>query len=111
MLLFVGFVIGGAHPFVQDMLQFRIAVREPIEDWIAMIERWGGPLPQVLWERIAANDIEVLRAAVAEDRPYISQDLAGLERDYLFFAGTNGPLRPQIQRAAELLPKSRAAIT
>jgi pimeloyl-ACP methyl ester carboxylesterase len=100
-------VIGGAHPFVQDLSLFRVAVAGGIEGWIGVIEGLGGPLPAALRSRIAANDIEALRAAVAVDRPDVSSSFQGFPRPCLFFAGTDDPLRSQIERAAGLLPHAR----
>ncbi len=99
--------IGGAHPFVQDMSLFRAAMAEGIEGWIAVIERFGGPLPEPLRARIAANDVAALNAAVAEDRPGLLDRLGGFDRPCLFFSGTDDPLRPEIARAAGLLPRAR----
>ena len=100
-------VIGGAHPFVQDLSLFRAAVAEGIEGWIDVIERMGGPLPAALRSRIAANDIDALRAAVAVDRPDVSSAFQRFSEPCLFFAGTDDPLHPQIERAAGLMPHGR----
>lgn len=100
-------VIGGAHPFVQDLSLLRSACAGGIKEWIGVIERLGGPLPAGLRRSIAANDIEALRAAVAEDRPDISRSLRDFPRPCLFFTGTEDPLRSKIERAAKLLPRGR----
>jgi pimeloyl-ACP methyl ester carboxylesterase len=76
-------VIGGAHPFVQDLSLFRAAVAGGIEGWIGVIEH------------------------VAVDRPDVSSSFQGFPRPCLFFAGTDDPLRSQIERAAGLLPHGR----
>jgi pimeloyl-ACP methyl ester carboxylesterase len=99
-------IVGGAHPFLQDMSLFRNALRGGIEGWLAVVEQFGGPLPADLRKRICGNDLLALRAAVAEDRPDRSAALADFERPCLFIVGTEDPLRPQIRKAADVLPRA-----
>ncbi|WP_230531550.1 alpha/beta fold hydrolase [Microvirga roseola] len=103
----VRLVIGGGHPFRQDMSQFRAATAHGIEGWLAVIEQSGGPLPAQFRTRVAANDITALRAAVALDRPDISGELGALRSPCLFFVGADDPLRPLAHKAGTLLQTAK----
>lgn len=76
-------VVGGTHPYAQDMRLYRVAVSRGIEGWIEVIEKIGGPLPAPARQRIALGDVNALRAAVALDRPDISMKLTDNARPYL----------------------------
>lgn len=102
-------VVGGCHPFGQNMAFYRKAVAGDIGTWIGIVEQLGGPMPVRWKERVRNTDIIALRAAVAEDRPDISEALSGFERPALFFSGSEDPLRDTIARCAEFFPEARFA--
>jgi pimeloyl-ACP methyl ester carboxylesterase len=100
-------IVGGAQPFGQSMAPQRNAVRSEIAAWIGILEQLGGPLPRAWKERIESNDIVALRAAVANDRPDISVEIAGFPRPCLFYAGGDDPLHQAVARTPELMPRAR----
>jgi pimeloyl-ACP methyl ester carboxylesterase len=100
-------IVGGCHPFGQDMAFYREAVARDIESWIGIVEVFGGPVTEAWKARVRENDILALRAAVAENRPDISTELAGFERPCLFYAGSEDPLRGEASRSAKFLPNAR----
>ncbi|WP_372624410.1 alpha/beta fold hydrolase [Falsiroseomonas sp.] len=102
--------VGGVHPFGQSMAGYRRAVAADIRDWIGVLEGLGGGnLPEALRTRILANDLAALQAAVAEDRPDISAELAAFDRPCLFWAGAEDPLRDEVARCAAFLPRASFA--
>lgn len=102
-------IVGGCHPFGQNMGFYREAVAGDIEKWIAFVDKVGGPLSDAWKARVRGNDVIALRAAVAEDRPDISKALSGFDRPALFYCGSEDPLRPAVARCAEFFPQGRFA--
>ncbi|PQA88382.1 alpha/beta fold hydrolase [Hyphococcus luteus] len=102
-------IVGGCHPFGQNMAFYREAVAGDIGKWIGIVEQLGGPMPARWKERVRNTDIIALRAAVAEDRPDISNAFSGFERPALFFSGGDDPLHDAVARCAEFFPDARFA--
>jgi pimeloyl-ACP methyl ester carboxylesterase len=100
--------VGGAHPFAQDMSLYRNAVARGIEGWIDAIESSAGPLPTSVKTQIARNDINALRAAVAEDRPDVSDQVSGLDCPAFFYAGSQDPICQNLICFAQLASQGEA---
>lgn len=95
-------VVIGAHPFPQDMTPFRRAISGAIGDWLGLLEANGLRLSPAVRQRIASNDLNALRASVAEDRPDSSNLLSRLQPPLLAIAGSLDPARDSVRRFSEL---------
>jgi pimeloyl-ACP methyl ester carboxylesterase len=85
-------IVGGAQPYGQSMAVYRNALREGLDGWIEIIERYVGELPDEARAMFLRNDVVALRAAVADDRPDLSRDLAAVANPLLFYAGSHDPV-------------------
>ena len=91
-------IVGGAHPFAEDMTPFRSALAPGLENWIGTIERNVGPLPDSARDMFRANDPEALEAAVATDRPDVSAELAASGVPVFLYVGGRDPRAPDVRR-------------
>ena len=91
-------IVGGAHPYAEDMTPFRRAIGPGLENWIGTIERNVGPLPDSARAMFLANDPEALRAAVAADRADVSAELAESGVPVLFYVGERDPRAHDVRR-------------
>jgi pimeloyl-ACP methyl ester carboxylesterase len=103
-------IVGGAHPYAQDLSLFRLGISHGIDAWIGVIEQIGGQLEQGARERIAENDVEALRAAVANDLRDISAKLTAFNRPCLFYAGASDPVCDAARRAALDMPRGESVV-
>lgn len=101
-------IVGGAHPFAQDMSLFRNAIAQGLQGWIDVVEHAAGSLPKSIKSQIAQNDIGALAAAVAKDRPDISGQLSELDCSCLFYAGSDDAMCGDIIRSANLVRRGEA---
>ncbi|MDT9600179.1 alpha/beta fold hydrolase [Sphingosinicella rhizophila] len=85
-------VVGGAHPYDQDLSLYRQAIAEGLEAWVSIIEEHVGTLPESARAMFMANDVEALRAAVALDRPDRSEALSRSGVPMLLYSGTKDPV-------------------
>lgn len=103
--------LGGAHPFAQSLAPLRQGVSGTLEAWIDRVEAAsGGFLSPAGRARLAGNDVDALRACVADDRPDRGELLTGLRLPVLLFVGAADPLRPEVERAARSLVHGRLVI-
>ena len=98
-------VVGGSHPFAQSLSFYRNALRSKAV-WSGIMLALGGSLTPDWQARIRQNDVEALRAAVAEDRPDISGSLKTFPRDCLFYVGSKD-LAARVRRARRSLDAAR----
>ena len=101
-------VVGGSHPFAQSLSFYRNALRSKAV-WSGIMLALGGSLTPDWQARIRQNDVEALRAAVAEDRPDISGSLKTFPRDCLFYVGSKDSRRESVARAAASMPHAEFA--
>lgn len=99
-------VLGGAHPFAQSMESYRRGTLGGAGMWARLVEEGAGALSDGLRARLLANDAAALLASVARDRPDRSEVIDRIRGPALLFCGTDDPLRPEIERAAFLLPRA-----
>jgi pimeloyl-ACP methyl ester carboxylesterase len=100
-------IIGGAQPYGQSMELFRQALEQGIEGWVAVVEKLlGSPASPEMKERFRSNDLEALRASVANDRPDISEIVPTMTMPCLLYAGSEDPLHPLVERCAAQLPNA-----
>lgn len=93
-------ILGGAHPYGGSTAFFRQIFDQGLLAWVGLLEQLAGPLPPATRERLLANDIEALRASVAEDRPDLAPDLAASQLAIELFVGADDPARPLVERYA-----------
>ncbi len=98
-------ILGGNHPFGQSMAFYRKALQDGIGSWTETLRNLADPLPLDI-DRFVANDVASLRAAVAHDRPDISDLLPAMEMPCLLFAGDADPLHDDVKRSSETLPNA-----
>ncbi|MFQ5872511.1 MAG: alpha/beta fold hydrolase [Dehalococcoidia bacterium] len=80
-------IIGGAHPYAQDLEDFRQIFKEGNEALVASWEQeFGTPAP-ALEARLLANDAEALLAVVANDWPDVSDVLTAMKIPCLLYVG------------------------
>jgi len=91
--------IGGAHPYAQSLGLVRQAVAAGADTWLSVVAASWGTLPEGFVARFARNDPVALAAAVAEDRPDVSNGLHATSPT-LWFAGDRDPMRRRVERAA-----------
>lgn len=93
-------LVGGAHPYAQDLAPIRRLVADGAEPWVALIEATAGPLPEAMRARILANDVAALQAAVARDLPDRSAALARSGVPAFFWVGEDDPAKNHVARYA-----------
>lgn len=80
-------VIGGAHPFAEDMTAFRAMVPDSPSDFLSRLEPvYGEHLGPAMRSRMLLNDLGALRA-LTNDREDISPVLGTMGMPCLLFAG------------------------
>jgi pimeloyl-ACP methyl ester carboxylesterase len=102
-------VIGGAHPYAQDLTPLRRALEGGIERWCAVLERSLGALPASWRARAASNDLAALSAVLADDRTdqskALAKALAGVAVPIRWIVGERDPAREAVSRAAAAIPR------
>lgn len=103
---FRSLILGGAHPFAEDMTAFRAMLPKEPDAFVAMLEPvFGAFLLPGMRQRIAANDLQAL-AALTTDRQDISAVLPTMRMPCLIYAGTADPRLPQVRECAAMIPNA-----
>ncbi len=101
---FSSLILGGAHPFAENMQPFRSLLPESPAELPARLEPFFGDcLLPAMRERMAANDIQALRA-LTFDRADFSQVLPKMPMPCLLFVGDADPRLPQVEDCARRMP-------
>jgi pimeloyl-ACP methyl ester carboxylesterase len=103
-------VIGGAHPYAQDLTQLRRLLDGGMERWCLVLERSLGALPAAWRARAARNDLAALSAVVADDRTDQSKALAGVTVPIRWIVGELDPAREAVSRAAAATPRGELVV-
>lgn len=102
-------VIGGAHPYAQDLTQLRRLLDGGMERWCPVLERSLGALSSAWRARMARNDPAALCAVVADDRTdqseALAQALAEVTVPIRWIVGELDPARGAVSRAAAATPR------
>jgi len=98
-------VIGGAHPYAQDLTPLRRLLEGGMERWCLALERSLGALPAAWRARAARNDLAALAAVVADDRADQSKALATVTAPIRWIVGELDPAREAVSRAAAATPR------
>ena len=92
---------GGTHPYAEQTQCYRDWLAEGLESWAKVVEGAYGGLSDHTRKRIMANDPRAIAAAVALDRPDISDALTRSKVPILLFLGKNDPRFPLALSFAE----------
>lgn len=98
------FIMGGHHPYFFDLQVFRNIFQGGLNSWLQVLENSAGPLSAAMRARILGNDIDALRAIVAEDRPDMSGVLSTMTMRCRLFAGNEDDRYSKVKEAAFELP-------
>jgi pimeloyl-ACP methyl ester carboxylesterase len=99
------FVIGGAHPYAENLQPFRDLVPQDQAAWAATVDKVFGSLVPPAWrDRLVANDLAALRAMTSRDRQSIADDvLPRMSMPCLLFAGETDPRLEAVRECASHL--------
>lgn len=101
---FRSFILGGAHPFAEDMTAFRAMLPKEPAAFVAMLEPgFGMHFTPALRQRIVTNGLAAL-AALTTDRDDDSAVLATMRMPCLLIVGTADPRLVQVQTCANAMP-------
>ena len=101
---FRSLILGGAHPFAEDMGAFRAMLPKEPGSFLELIAPAFGPylLPGMRL-RLVANDLEAL-AALTTDRDDLGDVLPTMRMPCLIYVGTEDPRLPRVRDCARLMP-------
>jgi pimeloyl-ACP methyl ester carboxylesterase len=90
-------ILGGAHPYAEDMQAFRDLMPQDPGAFIAMLKKIFGPhMTPAIRARLLANDLKAL-LVLTQDRVSLSDVLPMMTMPCLLFAGDSDPRLPQVQ--------------
>lgn len=100
------FVLGGAHPYAEDMQPFRQMIGDDPAGLVASLApSYGGTIAPAMRARLLKNDIAALKALTI-DRADMSDVLPKLDVPVLLFVGTADPRHPNVTRCAKDIPNA-----
>jgi pimeloyl-ACP methyl ester carboxylesterase len=103
---FNSFVLGGAHPFDENMQPFRDLMPTDREEFAAFIDKaCGNLLKKAMRERLLNNDLEALRV-LSQDRSSIAEVLPSMQMPVLLYAGALDPRFARVKECASQLPNA-----
>lgn len=103
---FSSFVIGGAHPFAENMQPFRDLMPTDREAFAASLDKaLGNLLKPAMRERLLNNDLEALRV-LTQDRLSIAEVLPSMQMPCLLFVGELDPRLARVKECASVLPNA-----
>ena len=90
-------ILGGAHPYAEDMQAFRDLMPQDPGAFITMLEKVFGPhMTPAIRARLLANDLKAL-LVLTQDRASLADVLPLMTMPCLLFAGDSDPRLPQVQ--------------
>jgi pimeloyl-ACP methyl ester carboxylesterase len=96
-------ILGGAHPYDENMQPFRDAMPRDADAFMAAMEQVYGPnLTPALRARLRLNDLEAL-AAMTQDRPSVADVLPKMAMPCLLFVGEADPRLARVRQCAAAL--------
>lgn len=87
-----------AHPYAEDLSWLRNLLADGLSAWVATVDECVGGLDTDTQQRMAANDLDALRAALAIDRTDFSDALAASGRPVLAILGHRDPRHHAVSR-------------
>ena len=99
-------ILGGAHPYSEDMTAFRNLIPEEPQKFIELIKPAFGPyLTPGIRERLLLNDLVALRA-LTQDRPSIADTLPNISVPCMIFVGEADPRLPMVRQCVQQWPNA-----
>ncbi len=99
-------ILGGAHPFQENMQAFRAMLPKEPSAFLALLEpAFGEHLLPAMRERLVTNDLDALHALTL-DREDFSEVLPTMRMPCLLFAGSTDPRLPQVKESARHMPNA-----
>jgi pimeloyl-ACP methyl ester carboxylesterase len=103
---FNSFILGGAHPYAENMRYFRnLMPRDPSKFAAVMDQLFGGRLPPEMLSRFLANDPDALQA-LTQDREPNADVLPPMTMPCLLFVGELDPRLAKVTECASELPNA-----
>jgi len=97
-------ILGGAHPFAEEMHSFRAMVPDKPSEFLAKLEPvYGVHLGTSMRDRMLENDLPALRALTI-DREDFSGVLDAMTMPCLLFAGTSDARWPKVAECSRRIP-------
>jgi pimeloyl-ACP methyl ester carboxylesterase len=101
---FNSLILGGAHPYAENMQAFRDLMPRDTKAFLAMIESvWGAYITPSMRSRALANDLEAL-LALTQDRSTMEEIPPTMTMPRLLFVGEADPRLPNVQECMKHLP-------
>jgi len=101
---FRSMILGGAHPFAENMSRFRTMLPREAGAFLALLEpAFGVHLIPALRERMLTNDLDAL-ASLTTDRDDFSKVLPTMRMPCLLLVGGADPRLEQVRQCAKLMP-------
>jgi len=96
-------ILGGAHPYAEDMQPFRDLMPQEPAAFLAMMEKIYGPhMRPSIRAGLVANDLKAL-LALTQDRPSLADMLPTMSMPCLLFAGDADPRFSKVQECVKAL--------
>ena len=96
-------ILGGAHPYAENMQVFRDMMPQDPGAFIAMLEKVFGPhMTPAIRARLLANDLKAL-LVLTQDRDSLADVLPTMTMPCLLFAGDADPRLPRVQECSKEL--------
>jgi pimeloyl-ACP methyl ester carboxylesterase len=96
-------IVGGAHPYAENMQVWRDLMPQDPGAFIAMLEKIFGPhMTPAIRARLLANDLKAL-LVLTQDRDSLADILPTTTMPCLLFAGDSDPRLPQVQACSKEL--------
>jgi pimeloyl-ACP methyl ester carboxylesterase len=96
-------ILGGAHPYAENMQAFRDLMPQEPPAFVAMMEKIYGPhMTPAIREGLLANDLKAL-LTLTQDRPQMADVLPAMSMPCLLYAGEADPRLPRVQDCVENL--------
>jgi pimeloyl-ACP methyl ester carboxylesterase len=98
---FRSLIIGGAHPYAEEMQAFRDLLPLETEPFLALVTQFFGPyMTPAIRGRLETNDLKAL-FALTLDRPSIADVLPTMSMPCLLFVGDADPRLPKVRDCRE----------
>jgi pimeloyl-ACP methyl ester carboxylesterase len=99
-------ILGGAHPYSENMTAFRNLIPQEPQGFVELIEPVFGPhLTPGIRQRSLLNDLAALRA-LTQDRPSLADALPNISMPCMVFVGETDPRFPMVKQCVEQLPSA-----